>query len=83
MVRSLSFIYSRTWYKSIITCIGLTFTLIWNKNTIFIFDPHSCTIDDSQVPNDQAVPLKFTFIRDVNDFIITFYTKVNETEFLM
>ena len=61
---------------AIFTCGGLSFALIWKKKFIFLFDSHSRTSDGNQAANGQAILLKFASIRDVNNFIITFYKRI-------
>ena len=55
------------------TCGGLSFSLIWVRNGVFLFDCHSRNIEGFPDPNGCAVPLEFRLMRSLNNFIKRFY----------
>lgn len=56
----------KNWHRAQVQClrvVPISFTLIWMKNSIFLFDPHSLTSGGNQTINGQAIMLQFSFTR--------------------
>ena len=64
---------SQTGNGAIFTCGGLSVSLIWGRNGVFLFDSHSRNIEGFPDPKSSAVFLEITLIRSLNNFLKRFY----------
>ena len=60
---------------AVFICTGFSFALMWGKNTIYVFDPHSCDREGAHVPNGQAVLLEFRTLNVLNSCVMKYYEK--------
>ena len=70
----------------IFTTGGYSFSLIWSKNSIFLFDSHSRDSNGSFTDQGTSVALSFKTLNDVEKYIKTEYSKqlsssFNDTQF--
>ena len=56
-----------------------SFTFIWNKKSIFLFDIHGCIIEGLYVSNDEAFLSGFCSIAAVNQFFVKFFEGSQKT----
>ena len=59
----------------IFTRAGYSFSLIWSKKSIFLFDSHSRDINGSFIDEGSCVALSFKKLNDVDQYIKTEYSK--------
>ena len=59
----------------IFTTGGYSFSLIWTKNSVFLFDSHSRDLNGSFTEQGTAVALSFKTLSDVKKYIKTEYSK--------
>ena len=57
------------------TCAGQSFTLIWPKTYIFVFDLYSHDVNAHHISNGQLVLLEFCSVKVRNLFIIKYFEK--------
>ena len=60
---------------AVFTCTGFSFTLIWRKNTIYVFDAHCRDSEGTDVPNGPAVLLEFKTLNALNSYLMKYYEK--------
>lgn len=52
---------------AIFTCGDLSISLIWARNSVFVFDSHFRNKEGYQVANGKAVPLEFSSLTALNN----------------
>ena len=61
---------------AVFTCAGFSFALLWNKNSVFVFDSHNRDRNGCHVSNGQSVLLELRSVDILNSFIIKYFWEV-------
>ena len=59
----------------IFTTGGYCFSLIWGKQNVYLFDPHSRDKNGLFIPNGSSILITFKSLTDVEKYIRTEYSK--------
>ena len=67
---------------AIFTCAGTSISLIWNTNSVFVFDSHSRDSNGCHVSDSKSVCLEFHSVEVLNYFIMKYFEHAKNTRFL-
>ena len=67
---------------AIFTCSGTSTALIWNTNSIFVFDSPSRDSKGCHISDSKSVGLEFRSVEVLNSFIIKYFEYAKNTSFL-
>ena len=67
---------------SIFTCAGTSIALIWNTNSVFVFDFHSRDSKGCHISDGKSVCLEFCSVEVLNCFIMKYFEYAKNTRFL-